>query len=140
MADPVTPSADKRTDDEERDSDAQPKENVAPEPQNVIMAEDTSKETSGGVEDLRAQGQAKAVIIADISSTVANVESEAKVTNMNVEVATTVTKIEETLIAAPAAVVNLQKQLNPQEGRGFEGWAGYWRRNRFVVASCVLRW
>ena len=104
--DPVTPSADKGTDDEERDSDAGPKENVAPEPENVIMAEDTSKETSGGVEDLPAQGQAKEVIIADIASTVANVESEAEVTNLNIEVATTVTVVEETMIAAPAAVVN----------------------------------
>ena len=33
-------STDKGTDDEERDSDPGPKENVAPEPQNVIMAED----------------------------------------------------------------------------------------------------
>ena len=32
MDDPVTPSADKGTDDEERDSDARPKENVVSEP------------------------------------------------------------------------------------------------------------
>jgi apoptotic chromatin condensation inducer in the nucleus len=104
--DPVTPSADKGTDDEERETDAGPKENVAPEPENVVMAEDTSKETSGGVEDLPAQGQEKEVIIADIASTVANVESEAEVTNLNIEVATTVTVVEETMVAAPAAVVN----------------------------------
>ena len=104
--DPVTPSADKGTDDDERDSDAGPKENVAPEPENVIMAEDVSKETSEGVEDLPPQGQAKEVIIADISPTVANVESEAEVTILNTEVATTVTVVEETMIAAPAAVVN----------------------------------
>ena len=85
MDDPVPPSVDKGTDDEERDSDARPKQNVAPEPENVIMAADTCKETSGGVEDLRAQGQAKEVI------------GESK------------------------------------------PWR-YWRRNRFVVVSCVLRW
>ena len=128
-------STDKGTDDEER-----PKENVAPKPENVIMAGDTSKETSGGVEDLRAQGQAKEVIIADISSTVANVESQAEVTNLNVEIATIVTEVEETLMQHQLQWLTFQKQLNPREGRGFENWAGYWSRNRFVVVSSVLRW
>ena len=41
MDDPVTPSADKGTDDEERDSDARPKDNVVSEPENVITTQIT---------------------------------------------------------------------------------------------------
>lgn len=101
--DPVTPPAVKGTKGDEGDSDAGPKENVAPEPENVIMAEDTSKETSGGVVDLPARGQEKEVVVADIPSTVASVESETEVTDLNIEV---VTVVEETMIAAPAAAVD----------------------------------